>query len=185
MRWLFTSLVAATTLTGTLSGTAAADEQPALGPHDIATLFFINKSDDKNRVDYGIHLDESCVPVAKDAVFPYWRVFEHAPPVRTCNLNALDRLAYGISTQRLISRSATGAQYYLRLKAIHRELYVTTTKEADGRCTAVVHTAMASVEHAELLSAYVKLRRPLSVEYLDIHGREHGTGLPIHERINQ
>ncbi len=164
---------------------AVAADKPAIGPHDIATLFFINKSDDKNRVDYGIRLDADCVPWEKNAVFPYWRVFEPTPAARTVELNMLDRVAYGIKSQHLISRTATSSEYYLLLKAIHRELFITITKADDGHCRSVVYIAMAGQERAELLSAYVKLRRPLAVEYLEIHGKDHRTGQPISERVTQ
>lgn len=168
---------------GLTAAPAQAEDKPAIGPHDVPTLFFINKSDDKNRVDYGIRLDADCVPSEKNAVFPYWRIFENAPPVRTWDLNMLDRLAYGIATQRMISRTANGSEYYLRLRAIHRELYIKTAKGADGRCTALTYISMAGQERAELLSAYVKLRRPMSVEYLEIHGKHGTTGEPLSERI--
>jgi hypothetical protein len=47
------------------------------------TLFFISKSDDENRVDYGMRLDSKCAPYGDESVFPYWREFEPLPPVRT------------------------------------------------------------------------------------------------------
>ena len=164
---------------------AAAEPKPAFGPHDIATLFFISKSDDRNRVDYGMRLDADCMPREKEAVFPYWREFENSPPVRTHPLSLLEYYPYGIATQRSLGRSARGGEYHLRLKRIHRDLYVTTTKEADGRCTATVRTTIAGQDQSELLSAYVKLRRALSVEYVDIHGRAASGGQPIEERIMQ
>ena len=184
MRLLSSSLTVSALLFGLLSPAAAADK-PAIGPHDLPTLFFINKSDDKNRVDYGIRLDADCVPLDKDAVFPYWRVFEKTPAARTVELNVLDRTAYGIASQRLLKRTDTGSEYYLQLKAIHRELYITISKGADGRCTSVTYIAMAGQDRAELLSAYVKLRRPLSVEYLEIHGKDHRTGEPLTERVTK
>ena len=33
--------------------------EPPFGRFDVRTVFYISKSDDHNRVDYGIHLDES------------------------------------------------------------------------------------------------------------------------------
>lgn len=164
---------------------AAAETKPTFGPYDIATLFFISKSDDRNRVDYGMRLDADCMPREKDAVFPYWREFENSPPVRTHPLSLVEYYPYGIAAQRSLGRSARGGEYHVRLKRIHRDLYVTTTKEADGRCTATVRTTIGGMDHSELLSAFVKLRRPLSVEYVDIHGRAPNSGQPIEERIMQ
>lgn len=170
---------------GELGQAVAADAKPAFGPYDITTLFFISKSDDRNRVDYGMRLDADCLPSEKEAVFPYWREFENSPPVRTHLLSYFEYYPYGIATQRMVSRSAKGSEYFVRLKRIHRDLYVTTTKGADGRCTAMVRTVIAGQDGSELLSAFVKLRRAMSVEYVDIHGRAPSTGAPIEERIHQ
>jgi hypothetical protein len=183
MRSPVTALAASALLTCLFMNPALAGEQLALGPYDIPTLFFVNKSDDKNRVDYGIRLNADCVPAEKNAVFHYWRVFENAPPVRTKELNLFDRYAYGITTQRMVGRTASGSEYYVRLKALRREVYIQTSKGLDGRCTALAYAALAGQERAELLSAYVKLRRPMSVEYLEIHGKDRSTGQPISERI--
>ena len=61
---------------------------PAWGPHDIQTVFFFSKSDDKNRVDYGLRLDANCRPVGEEPLFPYWREFESEPPgLKTHSLN--------------------------------------------------------------------------------------------------
>ena len=195
MRLLFPSLIASVTVTLGLGfgpgprfglGRAIAEEtKPAFGPYDIATLFFINKSDDKNRVDYGMRLDASCMPREKEAVFPYWREFEHAPPVRTHPLSLVEYYPYGVATQRVLSQSPTGSEYFVRLKRIKRDLYVRTSKGADGRCTATVRTTIAGMDSSELLSAYVKLRRPMSVEYVEIHGKAPQTGQPLDERVVQ
>ena len=39
----------------------------SFGPNDVPTVFFINKSDDHNRVDYGIRLNEHCAPTGDEA----------------------------------------------------------------------------------------------------------------------
>jgi hypothetical protein len=165
-----------------LSRSALASD-PSFGPHDIETLFFISKSDDRNRVDYGMRLDENCSPAGEDPVFPFWREFERAPPVRTKPMGAFSKLGYGISAQRTLRRTATGGQHAIRLKQVARLLFITTTKGADGHCAALVRTRIASVEYAEVRSIYVKLAGLLSVAYVDIRGRNLATGLPIEERI--
>jgi hypothetical protein len=182
---LSTSLAVSILLWCELLGVAAAEAKPTFGPHDIETLFFISKSDDRNRVDYGMRLDADCAPREKDAVFPYWREFENSPPVRLHPLGLFEYYPYGIATQRVLTRTASGIEYHVRLKRIHRDLVVTTTKEADGRCTAMVHTTIAGMERVELQSAFAKLRRAMSVEYVDIHGRDPRTGQPIDERIQK
>ena len=132
-----------------------------------------------------MRLDADCAPREKEPVFPYWREFENSPPVRTHPLSLFEYFPYGIATQKVLNRTALGTEYFVRLKRIHRDLFVTTTKEADGHCTAVVYTTIAGIDHVELFSAFAKLRGALSVEYVDIHGRDPRTGQPIDERVRK
>jgi hypothetical protein len=167
---------------GALVAPAAKAGYPAFGPTDIPTVFFISKSDDHNRVDYWMRLDKDCQPLNDDAVIPYWREFEKAPPVVTHSINLLDRMAYGIASQRVTSRSASGADYALRLKAVGRPIGIATRRDSNGKCVAVARTTIAGVT-AELISIYAKLSSPISVEYIDIKGRDFRTGKPIVERL--
>jgi hypothetical protein len=158
---------------------------PSFGPRDIPTLFFIAKSDDRNRVDYGMHLDSHCAPAKEDAVFPYWREFEHSPPVRTHSLGMFEYLAYGVSRQETLRRSPAGSEYALKLKQVDRQIWVTVSKAEDGRCTALVRSTIAGIKYANLLSIYVKLSGPLSVAYVDVKGKNLETGQLIVERIRR
>jgi hypothetical protein len=154
------------------------------GPHDIQTTFFINKSDDSNRVDYGLRLDAGCAPVNDDAVIAYWRVFEKSPPVRTQGLSLIDRIPYGIADQRTLSRSPTGGEYSLKLKQFTRPIIITTKREADGRCTSIARSSVNG-STAQLLSVFVKLVRFAVVDYIDVIGKNLETGAPISERIKK
>jgi hypothetical protein len=166
---------------GVASVALAAD--PSFGPHDLRTLFYISKSDDKNRVDYGMRLTAECTPAKKDAVFPYWHEFEHSPPV-THSLGFFEYNAYGVSRQIETRRKPTGTEYQVELKPVDRPIWVTVTKEADGSCKALVRTPIAGIRYAELLSIYVKLAGPMSVSYIVVKGRDLATGRLIEERIN-
>ena len=159
----------------------AADVQ--FGPKDVATVFYISKSDDKNRVDYGIRLDADCVPVGNSAVFGYWREYEYTPP-HINGLSILDRIPYGISSQGLVSRTATGADYYMRLRQFERTIAIATKKEADGTCSAIAR-AKINGSVAQFVFVYAKLAGPFSVEYIDIHGKDFATGAAIVERANK
>jgi hypothetical protein len=157
---------------------------PPFGANDIQTVFFISKSDDHNRVDYWMRLDKNCQPVNDDAVTPYWREFEKAPPVVTHATGLLDKMAYGIAAQRIAKRSTTESDYALRLKAVARPIGIVTRRSADGKCVAVARTAIAGVM-SELLSIHVKLSGPFSVEYIDIKGKDFKTGKAIVERMKR
>jgi hypothetical protein len=169
---------------GALFAPAAMAAYPAFGANDIPTVFFISKSDDRNRVDYWMRLGDTCQPLDDDAVTPYWREFEKAPPVVTHSISLLARMAYGIAAQRVASRSATSADYALRLKAVGRPIGVTTRRAANGKCAAVARTTIAGVT-AELLSIHVTLSGPLSVDHIDIKGRDFRTGKPVVERLKK
>src|SRR5215510_9294156 len=101
----------------TVTRSAPANE-PRFGANDLETLFFISKSDDKNRVDYGMRLDSRCAPSGEEPVFPYWREFEPPPPVRTKPMSAFSKMGYGISTQRVVRRTAAGGETTIKLKQV-------------------------------------------------------------------
>jgi hypothetical protein len=166
-----------------LASAEALAADPAFGPNDVATAFFVSKSDDRNRVDYGVRLDADCAPSGEAPVFPYWREFENSPPVRTHSLGWVEHLAYGISEQRITRREGEGAEIAIRLKAVARDLVIAIKKGADGKCQATVRCTLAGISGAQLSSAHIKLRRALSVEYIDLFGRAPATGAKVVERI--
>jgi hypothetical protein len=180
-RGVLIPVLAAVTLT-TLTGSVLANE-PHFGANDIETLFFISKSDDRNRVDYAMRLDAHCAPYGEEPVFPYWREFEPPPPVRTKLMGAFSKMGYGISSQRVVSRTASGGETSIKLKQVGRVVFITTGRAANGHCSALVRTKIANVPYAELLSIFVKLSGPLSVSYLDIKGKNLATAKPIEERL--
>ena len=130
-----------------------------------------------------MRLDYHCAPVGDEPVFPYWRELEPPPPVRTKAMGAFSKLGYGISTQRVLRRAETGSDHAIKLKQVDRVIYITTTKNASGHCSALVRTKIAGVEYAELTSVYIKLSGPLSVSYIDIKGKNLATGQHIEERV--
>lgn len=159
---------------------ACAGRSPGeLAPRDIATVFFISKSDDHNRVDYGMRLDGNCVPLTS-AVFPYWHEFE--PTERTHALGAFEDRAYGIEEQRLISHGRNGGEYLVKLKQLDRSITITTSRASDGRCVAVAHTKIDNVGKAEFSDAFAQLGGFLSVDYVEVHGRD-ANGTRVAERI--
>jgi hypothetical protein len=124
-------------LAGLVLGVGVAYAVPRIGPNDVETLFYIAKSDDRNRVDYGVHLDATCVPVGRDPVFAYWRRFEPGAE-RFGDLNLLDQTVYGIEHQDVATRDGTGTWIRVQLRALSsRTLHVRIQRGQDG-CTGVV-----------------------------------------------
>ncbi len=153
------------------------------GPHDIQTLFYIAKSNGPDRVDYGMRLDENCGPAKRDAVFPYWREFDHGQSARVHSLGFMASMAYGVSEQQMVHRRPDGSDYQIRLKQVDRPIWVTTWKNSDGSCTALARSPISGVRYAELLSIYVQLSGPISVSYVDVKGKNLDTGKALVERI--
>jgi hypothetical protein len=166
-----------------IAGTAHADPV-VFGPNDVQTLFYIAKSNNHDRVDYGIRLDASCRPATAEAVFPYWRDLERTP-VSVHTMGTLAMMAYGVAAQRLERKKSGAVVDWIALKPVSRPIWVTTAKAEDGHCKAIARTKIGAVEHAELLSMYVKLAGPVSVDYVDIKGRNPVTGEMLSERIKR
>ena len=164
---------------------SALARDPSFGANDLETLFFVSKSDDRNRVDYAMRLDTHCAPYGEEPVFPYWREFEPPPPVRTKSMGAFSKMGYGVSTQRVLRRTAAGGEIAIKLRQVDRVIFVTTSRAASGRCSALVRTKIANVEYAELVSIFVKLSGPLSVSYIEIKGKDLATAKPIEERLRR
>jgi hypothetical protein len=166
----------------------AGAEQPTFSAFDVQTVFYISKSDDRNRVDYGIRLDDRCIPVGNSAVFPYWREFENSPPVRVHGLGLFEYIPYGISEQRTIRKTSTGGTHFMKLRQLDKlPISITTKKEADGHCSSETR-AVINGKEAMLTYAYVRLGRgglTPRVEYVDVHGKDLETGQDIYDRIRK
>ena len=176
-------------LGGLLGGVSDAHAgQPPFGRFDVQTVFFVSKSDDHNRVDYGIHLDEHCVPTQDDAVYLYWREFEKAPPVRVHTAGMLDFIGYGISEQKVVFRASNVGVHFVKLRQLpNMPVRIITTQGADGRCTTQA-PSMINGKERELTFAYVKLDKggfTPSVAYVDIHGKDLETGEEVTERVRK
>jgi Domain of unknown function (DUF4833) len=172
---------------GLLATPAVADEV-AFGPHDVATVFFISKSDDHNRVDYGIHLDAHCAPLKDEAVYQYWREFENSPPVRVHTLGAFEYIAYGISEQHTVQKTPAGGVHTIKLRQLEkRPVEIITTRGADGRCLSQARTVINGKE-SEFTFVFVKLSGGFivpSVDYVDVHGRDLQTSAEVVERMRR
>jgi hypothetical protein len=159
--------------------------RPPFGPFDIQTAFYISKSNDRDRVDYGMRLDQHCAPVGDEAVFPYWRELEHAPPVRSHPITFFQNLAYGFSDQHVLSRAASGGQYHVQLKQVERPILIVTSRDASAHCKATTYTEIKGSKNAKLDHIFVKVAGAMSIDYLDIFGSDPKTGAPLVERLQQ
>jgi hypothetical protein len=159
--------------------------KPPFGPFDVQTVFYIEKSNDKDRVDYGMRLDQYCAPVGDQAVFPYWRELQHAPPVRSHPISFFQHLAYGFSEQRALSRAPNGGRYLVRLKQVDRPILIMTKQDAARHCTATAYTKILAMKSAKLHHIFAKVAGSMSVDYVDVHGTDLKTGRALVERLKR
>lgn len=176
--------LAAVVATCSLFASHAGAAEPKFSAFDVQTVFFISKSDDRNRVDYGIHLDDRCVPTKDDAVFQYWREFENSPPVRLHTLGVFEYIGYGISEQRTIRKTPSGGYHVIRLRQFAQSpIGIITKKEADGRCSSQARVLINGKE-AIFDHVFVKLAQgglTPSVDFIEICGKDPDTGQDVIE----
>jgi hypothetical protein len=149
-------------------------------PRVVGSVFFIAKSENKNQVHYGIHLDAGCAPASDAPVFAYWRMLERGPLV-TEPLLSRETAAYGLASQS-VQRTGSGGRVVVILSALPRRPIVVESAVATDGCAAGAHTAIGGVP-ASLGSVYLQLRWPFGVDYLMLAGRSSADGRLLHERI--
>jgi hypothetical protein len=145
---------------------------PAAAPKPQAhtlSLFTIGKSQNKNQVQYAVHVDAQCVPASGAPVFAYWRMLELGPN-RVEPLLPRELSAYGPASQLAATRGADGGKVRLVLRALpDRPIFVETRRAAGGTCRAFATVPIAG-SPAHLFNVYVKLTWHLSVDYLLLRG---------------
>src|SRR5437660_6247311 len=82
----------------------------------VPSVFFIAKSENKNQVHYGIHLDEACTPAGGAPVFAYWRMLERGP-FETEPVLPREVPAYGF-VQSTVLRDRPAGRVFVTLNAL-------------------------------------------------------------------
>ena len=133
------------------------------------SLFTIGKSQNKNQVQYTVHVDDHCVPVPGAPVYAYWHMLELGP-TRVAPLLSREYRAYGIASQRVTTHDINGGKIRLVLRALpSRPILVETVRAPSGACRALATVAIAG-KPAHLFDVYVKLTWLLGVDYLLLRG---------------
>lgn len=160
---------------------SAAYATPSIGASDVATLFYVAKSDDRNRVDYGVRLDASCAPIGDAPLYAYWRRFEPGQ-AELGDLNFMDRRAYAIAHQQVRVREANGSWIEFGIRALPSRRLLALVQRAGDRCVGAVQTTIRSRE-AVLDHVFVQLDGPMRIREVVLRGEERATGDPIFERL--
>jgi hypothetical protein len=155
---------------------ANADEV-RFGPNDVASVFFIAKSENRNEVHYAVRLDASCAPAGAQPVFAYWREIEKGPNV-TSELLGIEQQAYGIARQQV-----SHGRIRLALRALpSRTIVIETRRTDDGKCAATATLAIAGTP-ARLERVFAQIAWPAGVDFLMLEGAAVSDGRALRERV--
>jgi hypothetical protein len=168
------------------AGLPRALAQVQFGRTDVETIFFIDKSDDRNRVDYGIRLDRACRPVSSSPMVVYWREFEGGRGGRvTHGIAFYEEPGYGIGRLAVLEQTADGARLSVELRALSSRPVTLVTRREGERCTAVAELAIAGVR-ARLERVHLTLSGgPTFVDHVDLFGRAIEGDRAVRERIDR
>lgn len=168
-------------LLGLLVG--AADQPARLPSRPIDSVFYIEKSENRNQVHYAVQVDARCRPLGDAPVRGYWRELEDGPNV-VLPLQSHEHRAYGLDKPRAITRTDRGGDVRISMRALPDRILRISTFEQDGACRARVFTPIKG--HAAVLSSiYVKIGFLFSIDYLLLRGVRASDGVRIEERIKR
>ena len=158
----------------------SAEEAVVIRSEDVRSVFFIARSQNKNQVHYGVHLDAKCDPVGSHPVFGYWRMLEARGEIEP--ILSLEKPAYGLGDAQHIERRADATTIGIKLRAFPDRPLVITVKRTNGHCEASATTAIAGAE-ARLHWIYVKLRWPFGIGQVIVRGSSNDDGHTVEELI--
>lgn len=161
---------------------ASADDSVRLGAHDVATVFYIAKSENNVQVHYGVRLDEACRPVGSSPVFAYWSR-QRAAGRQAARLDGMARRLYGVSEKQNVQVKSTGGRVQMHVRALERVAVDIEIEKTPSGCAAVPTTKIGA-ERAQLESAFLKIGRfGMSVDYVDVIGSRLANGARVVQRI--
>lgn len=142
----------------------------------LPSALFVSKSENKNQVHYGVHVDERCAFTSQAPVHAYWRMLERGPTA-TEPLLAREQAAYGIGSQRVNGDTVT-----VTLRALPaRPITVRVTRAEDGTCAVSAQTNIDG-HSARLFNVHVALGF-LRVDHLVLTGWAEPGGRVVRERV--
>jgi len=164
-----------------MSAESGLADPPAARTHrDPRSLFLIAKSENKNQVHYGVHLDEACNVVGASPLYGYWRMLENKGEIEP--ILSREVRAYGVDPVQRIEKNGDATTIYARMNAIpDRQLRVTVAR-TEGRCEARASMSIAGAD-AHLSLIYIRLSWPFGVDYILLRGSRALDGRSVEEKI--
>ena len=145
-----------------------------------ALLFSITKTENRNFVQFALHVDARCAPAGDSPVHAWWRMLEHGLDA-TEPLLSREQPAYGIASQQVIARRDDGGEVRVALRALSdRPLVVESRRAANGACEAFARTSIDGRD-ARLYNVHAVLAWPFGVSKLLLSGWEMGSNKIVRE----
>jgi hypothetical protein len=157
---------------------ATADSAP---PAEDAALFFVSKSENKNRVAYAVRVDGECRPLGETPVYAYWRMLERSPDAVEPLLRWEER-AYGLGHQHVVPLGESGGTVIVALRSLPDRTIVVRTRRRDTTCLAEATTRIADTL-ARLFMVHAQLAWPFGVASLEIVGWAQSDGHVVRETM--
>jgi Domain of unknown function (DUF4833) len=158
----------------------SAEEGVAIQPDDVRSVFFIARSQNKNQVHYGVHVDAACEPLGTQPVFAYWRMLERRGELEP--ILGLEQPAYGLHESQRIERHGDTTTIGIKLRAFPERPLSVVVKRTNGKCEAAAIAAIAGAD-ARLHWIYVKIRWPFGIGQVLVHGSANDDGRQVEELI--
>lgn len=175
------TLVVAALAMFTLGATGRSDAD-SKGARPPSSVFHIAKSENKNQVHYGVHLDDACRPLAKTPVYGYWRELEQGPSA-TSPILKHEQPAYGLTRPRRIQHVEQGGLVEIGLRGFPDRPVRIETFRNGTQCVARAVTTIKG-QPAILQSIYVELGFLFSIKHVIVRGISLSTGQPLEEKVN-
>lgn len=149
----------------------ARGEGTVVAGRPLDSVFFIEKSENRNQVHYGVKVDAKCAPVGEAPVYGYWRNLEEGKDARS-PLLSIEQRGYGVDIERARSRPTGGGSVQFSLRGLAGRRIVIDTFTTPEGCRAVAASRILD-QVAELRSIYVELGGLLNlqVERLLLRGK--------------
>lgn len=149
-------------------------------PLNVNSVFIVAKSENKNQVHVGVHVDPECHTVGENPLYGYWRMLEKKGEIEP--ILSREVRAYGIDPVQRVEKAGDTTTITTRLNAIpDRVLRVTVSRTASG-CEAHATMAIGGAD-ARLRLIYVRIGWMFSVDYILLRGSRMPDGHTVEEKI--
>jgi hypothetical protein len=142
---------------------------------ELPSVLSIEKSSNRNQVNYSALVDDGCAPAGPAPVKPYWLMLERGPNA-TEPLTRSEERVLGVEHQ-----DVDGNQIRIALRGLPgRTITIETQRGPDGRCASVAEMKISGVE-ARVAGVWVK-QKFLGIDYVLLTGWAED-GKVVRERV--